>query len=81
MFFVRFIFLFLIQSPSAIACLTENDVKNRVCWAMCRGEGFDTGFFEIKTDSCICGQRKKFKDITDKALKVIPKKNENDEYR
>jgi hypothetical protein len=60
--------------------MTEVDVKNSVCWAMCRSEGFDTGFFEIKTDSCICGQRKRFKDITDKALKVVPKKSEDDYY-
>lgn len=63
----------LIQSSSA-ECLSKDDIKTNVCWALCRADGFDTGFFETKSDSCVCGQRKKYKEITDKVIRVLPKK-------
>lgn len=63
-----------------VACLSLSDVKNSLCWGLCRQEGFDTGTFELKTDSCVCGVKRKFRDITDKQIRVIPKhKTERDE--
>ena len=60
------------------ACLNAKDIKNGICWGLCRNDGFDLGYFEEKTNSCICGARMKFKEITEKQIRVVPKKKKND---
>ncbi len=52
-------------------CYTSSDVKMNVCWALCRQDGFDTGSYEQKSDSCICGQRKEYKEYTKTVLKIL----------
>lgn len=54
-------------------CLSVQDVKTNVCWALCRQDSYDTGSYDKKHDSCICGLRKNYKEYTDKQLKVFPK--------
>ena len=66
--------LILMSVPSHATCYTKEDVQTNICWAVCRIDGFDTGSFEVKTKSCICGQRRKFSEVTDKTIKVVPKK-------
>jgi len=59
------------MAMAADKCYTTQDVKTNVCWALCRQDGYDTGAYEQKTDSCICGQRKEYKEYTQTVLKII----------
>ena len=53
-----------------IICYSKVDIKNNVCWALCRNDGADTGSYEQKTNNCICGYRKNFKEITAPVIHV-----------
>ena len=52
------------------ATLTVKDVKGAVCWALCRQDSYDTGFYQPSTDECLCAVKKKYREITDKRLLV-----------
>lgn len=60
-------------------CYTKMDMKNGICWALCRQDGYDTGTFQAKRNICICGNVKEFKEYTDKIIKVEPKRVEEDD--
>lgn len=51
-------------------CVSELEVRGKVCWALCRQEGFDTGTYRKEEDSCLCGNFKKWEDATATSLKV-----------
>lgn len=70
--------LFIIAGFLTVACLTFKDVKNNVCWALCRQDTYDTGYYDKAGDSCICGLKKSYKDATDKALRIAPHRAEPD---
>lgn len=48
----------------------EPKIKMKVCWALCRQDGYDTGSYEEKGDSCLCSNRQKFKDLSSVRMKV-----------
>lgn len=55
-----------------IKCYTVADVKTNVCWALCRHDGYDTGSYEVKSDSCVCGEKREYKEFTKAAIKILP---------
>ncbi len=71
---------FLLVKYASAGCLKTTEAKSTICWAICRTEGFDTGYFEARNDSCICGQRRRFKEITEKSLRIVPKNKPYDPY-
>lgn len=48
--------------------LCDSEVKTKVCWAMCRRDGYDTG--EFVADACLCGVKKPWEEFTGVTLKV-----------
>lgn len=42
----------------------EAEVKAKVCWAMCRESGYDTGSYVSTEDVCLCGVRKPWEEFT-----------------
>ncbi len=54
-----------------LVCLSLFDVKEKVCWAVCRHDGFDTGTYLKKDDRCLCGTKMtSFKEYTDTVIKI-----------
>ena len=51
---------------------SKAEIRVQVCWALCRHDGADTGSYELKTDSCICGFRKKYEEMTEQTLTLGP---------
>jgi hypothetical protein len=51
-----------------MACLTIDDVKNSVCHALCRHDGYDTGAYKKKTDACLCANETTFEVMTEKKI-------------
>lgn len=54
------------------ACYSLKDLRSAVCHALCKADGNDLGSYEERSHSCICGQRKDFKEITKGAVKILP---------
>lgn len=50
----------------ALAC----DSRTEVCWALCRHDGYDTGYYLEKGKACVCGQRKVYEEFTETKLTV-----------
>lgn len=51
-------------------CYTEAEVKAKICWAVCRKDGADTGTYAPKTGNCVCGFEKDFKEYTEPTLTI-----------
>lgn len=45
-------------------------LKRSVCWALCRKDGFDSGYYEKKNDKCYCITVKDFSDYTQPTLEI-----------
>lgn len=60
----------LFAIAAAIQCYSAQQLRQSLCWALCRHEGFDTGTYEPKKDKCVCGVLKDFKEMTNPVLKV-----------
>ena len=57
-------------AANAPKCYSASDVKNSVCWALCRQDGNDTGMYDEPHDECLCANRKKYKEATEQAIKI-----------
>lgn len=65
------VLLFLLNAAfAAPGCVTKEAVKVRVCWALCRRDGYDTGGYVAKEDSCVCGRLVKFSEMTEVVIKI-----------
>ncbi len=67
------IFIITILIPTSLAC-TQPELKSAACWALCRQDGFDSGFY--KEPDCFCVMKQKFRDrarVKIKLEKVISK--------
>lgn len=50
---------------------TEIEVKDRVCYALCRNErGYDTGMYNGTYDDCLCANKEKFSELLKIVIKV-----------
>lgn len=49
-------------------CFTLADVNNQICRALCRQDGFDTGFY--REGKCLCAQEFAFEVMTEKRTKI-----------
>ncbi len=65
-------------NPVVSKCTIE--VKNGICWAICRNDGFDVGFYEDKHKSCLCGRRRSFKELTGVSLTLPAQVLRKDDY-
>jgi hypothetical protein len=69
----RLVFLLFILNPTtANTCVQSNEIKKHVCWALCRKDTADTGYYDQKSKSCVCGFKKKYEEATNQTLKVTP---------
>lgn len=67
---------FFITIVAAHECYTAIDIKTNVCWALCRQDGADLGYYQPKLGSCICGFKHDFKEYTKSVLKIISEPKE-----
>lgn len=51
-------------------CYTAIDIKNSVCWAVCKHDGFDVGSY--RDSVCICGYKYGYKDYTT-TIRIAPR--------
>lgn len=57
-----------IASPK---CYTEIDIRVRICWAICRHDGSDSGTYVPKTGKCRCGTDRDFNDLVDPKIEIL----------
>lgn len=61
-----------------VRCFDMDQVRSYACYVMCRRIGADTGRFQKKSFSCICGYKEVYQDYDSiKEIKVIPPLKEN----
>lgn len=64
--------LVLFAFPSSHAC-SKQEQKTIACWALCRADEFDDGFYIEKTNECGCVRKEKFEDISRVKLRIEKK--------
>lgn len=65
---MRLLFLIILFCVITMASIEKE--KDAMCWALCRTEGFDSGYYEKETKACDCLKRIKFKDISQPKVKI-----------
>jgi hypothetical protein len=51
-------------------CFKLKDVRNAVCWAQCRSDGADLGYYLEKSHECVCGFKKRYELATESRIHV-----------
>lgn len=54
-------------------CFSLAEVRGQVCWALCRNDGYETGSYLAKSESCLCGHVVKFKELTEPRIIIRSK--------
>jgi len=54
----------------AAECYTSLDMKSNTCHALCRRDEYAFGYYEAKSDSCVCANRFKWREYTKQVLGV-----------
>ncbi len=62
--------LVLISIATAAECYTKLDLFSSNCDALCKRDEFEFGYYELRSDSCICANRYKYKEMNKRPLKV-----------
>jgi hypothetical protein len=51
-------------------CYSLADMKSYVCWALCRQEEYESGYYSGKDDDCNCVHKVKFKEMADMKIHI-----------
>jgi len=51
------------------AC-NDTEKKSAICWALCRKDQYDHGWFDSKKNRCLCGRFKDFQDYSKPTLPI-----------
>lgn len=61
----------MIWAVALSTCISQSDVKSKICWALCRAsEGAYTGYYIEEKKSCICGFLHKFEVFTEAVIRI-----------
>lgn len=55
----------------ALLACTTLELRNAVCWALCRKDGYEVGAYVEKKLSCACSNIEKFDQITEITIKIL----------
>jgi hypothetical protein len=47
------------------------ELRNAICWALCRRDGYDTGHYVAKSRKCLCGSERDYSDFTKPSLFIL----------
>lgn len=65
--------LFTITTFAADApkCFSPKDMKNVLCFALCRHDGYDSGFFSDSRAKCLCGAERDLSEMMNPRIDVL----------
>lgn len=64
-----FFFILAVSSAAVQGTVTMDQAQSMVCEALCAQDGADAGYYLPKEDSCLCGFKKKYKEM--KSVKLV----------
>ncbi len=80
------LFICSLTLSTAIADSKKFDINVRegICWALCRNDGYNSGYYETKKKICSCVREINYREFTDVKFKVpvrvhVSDKDENEE--
>lgn len=59
----------------------QRQLKSAACWALCRQDEFDTGYYVEKEDNCWCVSKRRFRDASAVKLSIPRAPEQKQEQR
>ncbi len=60
----------LIAAVITAALIYTPQEKTAICWALCRNDGYNSGYYETKKKICSCVREINYREFTDVKFKV-----------